>query len=85
MWPDPQGLLQPDHARGGFDGEVAFGRVRQGVNHLGVGACGGRPRVFEELMVKWYKVRGCVLQGWWDWNTGLKTLELLHPERGGWG
>lgn len=42
LWPDPQWLLQADHACGGFNGKAAFGRVRERVNHLGIGACGGR-------------------------------------------
>lgn len=42
--PDLQRLLQPDDTRGGLDGKVAFCRVRQGVNHLGIGACGGDRR-----------------------------------------
>lgn len=41
--PDPQRLLQPNHACGGLDGKVAFRRVRQRVNYLGIGACGRDP------------------------------------------
>ena len=42
LWPDSKRLFQPDHTRGGLDGKVAFSRVRERINHLGIGAWGGR-------------------------------------------